>query len=102
LGRWEVEIDKRTFYYLFKSDNKIGWTDKDKYRAGVSKPLGEGTWKMERDGLKIRWDDADETETWAGISRMSVDLAIRDLAWATRTKVGRLQLRIKEITARAC
>jgi hypothetical protein len=37
LGRWEVEIDKQIFYYRFDPPNKVGFTDRSKYRAGILK-----------------------------------------------------------------
>jgi hypothetical protein len=63
LGRWEVEVDKQIFYYRFDQPNKVGYTDKNKYRAGVSTPLGKGTWKMDGTGLNIAWETG-EKEIW--------------------------------------
>jgi len=63
LGRWEVEIDKQIFYYRFDRPDKVGFTDRSKYRSGSSAPLGKGTWKMGGTGLNIAWETG-EKEIW--------------------------------------
>ena len=54
-GWWKVLCGKKTYYYHFEKDGRVGWTKNKRVRKPVSQLTGKGYWFQEPRRVVICW-----------------------------------------------